>query len=105
MEAPTTHLQEQMELDLVVRNGKIVSQVLSDEALRFSLDYSKLVLSPQVNASDVLEDQEIGIKDGKIVCIGTQLPSAPSTTFIDAEGGYITPGGSINTNPIHQKWH
>lgn len=37
--------------------------------------------------------QEIGIKDGVISCIGSNLSAGPFTTVIDAEGGYITPGG------------
>lgn len=36
---------------------------------------------------------EIGIKGGKISCLGTSLPAGPSTQVIDAEGAYITPGG------------
>jgi len=48
----------------------------------------------QVTASEVLPASlEIGIKDGKIVCIGSSLPTSPNTTVIDAEGAYITPGG------------
>lgn len=36
---------------------------------------------------------EIGIKDGKISCLGTSLPSGTNTKIVDAEGAYITPGG------------
>lgn len=36
---------------------------------------------------------EIGVKDGKISCLGTSLERGPSTQLIDAEGAYITPGG------------
>lgn len=47
----------------------------------------------QANANDVVVGQEIGIKDGVIACIGSGLSPSPSTTVIDAKGGYITPGG------------
>ena len=46
-----------------------------------------------MNASDIIEGHDIGIKDGKITCIGHLLPSTASTTFLDAQGGFITPGG------------
>lgn len=36
---------------------------------------------------------DIGVKDGKILCIGTKLPETPNTKIIDAEGAFITPGG------------
>jgi dihydropyrimidinase len=36
---------------------------------------------------------EIGIKDGKISCLGTSLPRDAETQVIDAKGGYVTPGG------------
>ncbi|MCJ1486677.1 hypothetical protein MMC06_006855, partial [Schaereria dolodes] len=58
-----------MDFDMIVRNGIIV------------------------NASDIIEGHDIGIKDGKITCIGHLLPSTASTTFLDAQGGFITPGG------------
>lgn len=48
----------------------------------------------QVTAAEVLAPgQEIGIKDGKIACLGTSLPISPETKVIDADGAYITPGG------------
>ena len=47
----------------------------------------------QVNASDTIIGQDIGIKDGKITCIGLNLPTISSTSILDAEGAYITPGG------------
>lgn len=47
-----------------------------------------------VTASEVYpRDLEIGIKNGKINCIGIDLQSAEHTKIIDAEGAYITPGG------------
>ncbi|CZR53990.1 related to DAL1-Allantoinase [Phialocephala subalpina] len=47
-----------------------------------------------VTASDVLAPGiEIGIKDGKISCLGTSLPRDASTEIIDAKGAYVTPGG------------
>ncbi|MCJ1417362.1 hypothetical protein MMC32_003705 [Xylographa parallela] len=59
-----------MEFDLIVKNGIIAS------------------------ASDIIDGQDIGIKDGKITAIGTALNSTSlSTKTIDAHGGYITPGG------------
>jgi dihydropyrimidinase len=36
---------------------------------------------------------EIGVKDGKISCLGISLKRGRSTKVIDAEGAYITPGG------------
>ena len=35
---------------------------------------------------------DIGIKDGKIACIGRGLDAGESTEVIDAEGAYVTPG-------------
>lgn len=36
---------------------------------------------------------EIGVKNGKITCIGVSLPLSSATEVIDAEGAYVTPGG------------
>jgi dihydropyrimidinase len=48
----------------------------------------------QVTASEVLSPGvEIGIKNGKISCLGSSLPREASTQIIDANGGYVTPGG------------
>ncbi|TKX21285.1 dihydropyrimidinase-like protein [Elsinoe australis] len=59
-----------MDFDLVLKNGLIVT------------------------ASEVLPaGLEIGVKGGKISCIGTSLPTSDTTKVIDCEGGYITPGG------------
>ncbi|KAI9845819.1 MAG: hypothetical protein M1837_004499 [Sclerophora amabilis] len=69
-----------MDFDLVVRNGVIV------------------------NASDVIHDQEIGIKDGKIICIGAGLPRSDSTSVLDAEGAYITPGG-VDSHVHLEQWN
>ena len=50
--------------------------------------------SSQVTASEVLPHGiEIGVKDGKISCVGTSIPRGYHTKIIDAKGGYITPGG------------
>ncbi len=47
-----------------------------------------------MTASEVLPTGlDIGVRDGKIICIGSGLPSSASTQVIDAEGAYITPGG------------
>ncbi|RDW71378.1 D-hydantoinase-1 [Coleophoma cylindrospora] len=47
-----------------------------------------------VTATEVLSlGIEIGIKDGKISCLGTSLPRDNDTEIIDAKGAYITPGG------------
>lgn len=35
---------------------------------------------------------EIGIKDGRISCIGHGFEAGPETKVVDAEGAYITPG-------------
>lgn len=48
----------------------------------------------QVTASEVLPlGLEIGVKNGKIACIGVALPQGQETKVIDAQGGYVTPGG------------
>ena len=48
----------------------------------------------QVTASEVLsEGTEIGIKNGKISCLGRDLDRSETTKVIDARGGFITPGG------------
>ncbi|KAK4542027.1 hypothetical protein LTR36_007227 [Oleoguttula mirabilis] len=58
----------------------------------------------QVTASEVLpEGLEIGVKDGKISCIGISLPSSASTKIVDAEGAYITPGGVDSHVHLAQK--
>lgn len=47
----------------------------------------------QVTAAEVLPaGLEIGIKNGKISVIGTDLEAGSSTEVVDAEGAYITPG-------------
>lgn len=58
----------------------------------------------QVTASEVLpEGLEIGVKDGRISCIGIGLPCSPGTRVIDAEGAYITPGGVDSHVHLAQK--
>lgn len=47
----------------------------------------------QVTATDVLPlGLEIGIKDGRVACLGYGLDAGPDTAVVDAEGAYITPG-------------
>ncbi|RSH82866.1 hypothetical protein EHS25_005856 [Saitozyma podzolica] len=36
---------------------------------------------------------DIGVKDGVVVVLGKNLPVGPNCEIIDAEGGYVTPGG------------
>lgn len=58
---------------------------------RFQGEFS---LEPQVTATEILsEGLEIGVKDGKIVCLGFSLPVSEGTRVLDAQGAYITPGG------------
>ncbi|KAI0480177.1 hypothetical protein GGR56DRAFT_257547 [Xylariaceae sp. FL0804] len=58
------------DFDLLIRNGRIVT------------------------AAEVLPlGVEIGVKDGKIVCLGENLPSQAHTQLVDADGAYVTPGG------------
>ncbi|KAK2008591.1 D-hydantoinase [Colletotrichum eremochloae] len=58
-------------MDLIISNGRIVT---ASEVFPFGI--------------------QIGIKDGKIASIGLDLTKLyPSARVIDAEGGYITPGG------------
>ena len=48
----------------------------------------------QVTAAEILQPGlDIGIKDGKILCIGANLPGSANTRIIDAEGAFVTPGG------------
>ncbi|EMD00881.1 hypothetical protein BAUCODRAFT_187843 [Baudoinia panamericana UAMH 10762] len=69
-----------MDFDLVITNGIIVT------------------------ASEVLPSGlQIGVRDGKISCIGTNLPCGGSTQVIDAEGAYITPGGVDSHVHLAQK--
>ncbi|KAF4120835.1 dihydropyrimidinase [Geosmithia morbida] len=56
--------------DLIVKNGRIVT---ASEVLPFGI--------------------EIGVKNGKISALGTDLEAASGTEVVDAEGAYITPGG------------
>ena len=57
-----------------------------------------------MTASEVLpEGLDIGIKDGKVACVGTDLPSGVDTQVVDAEGAYVTPGGVDSHVHLHQK--
>ncbi|KAJ9133373.1 D-hydantoinase [Pleurostoma richardsiae] len=59
-----------MDFDLIVTNGVIVT------------------------SAEILDSRtEIGIKDGKIICLGQYLPRSLHTRILDAGRGYITPGG------------
>lgn len=60
--------------------------------MTMKIDY---VLTPlQVTPNEILAvGLEIGIKDGKIACLGSFLAPSKDTKVIDAEGAYITPGG------------
>lgn len=60
-----------MEFDLVITNGVIVTT-------------STLIYPPE---------SDIAIRDGKICCIGQGLTAGQDCRIIDAEGGYVTPGG------------
>ncbi|KAK8117892.1 dihydropyrimidinase [Apiospora kogelbergensis] len=59
-----------IKLDLIIRNCRIVT---SSEILQLGV--------------------ELGIKDGKIHCVGQDLQSGPGTEVVDAQGAYVTPGG------------
>jgi dihydropyrimidinase len=59
-----------MEFDLIVKNAMIVT--------------AAEILPPGLC---------IGVKDGKISCIGQSLPVGEKTQVIDAEGAFVTPGG------------
>lgn len=51
-----------------------------------------------MTATEVLSlGLDIGIKDGKIKCIGQGLEAGPETFVVDAEGAYITPGYAIRS--------
>ncbi|KAI1337978.1 hypothetical protein F5Y15DRAFT_388495 [Xylariaceae sp. FL0016] len=58
------------DLDLIIKNGRIVT------------------------AAEVLPlGVEIGVRSGKIVCVGHNLQGNGETQIVDAEGAYVTPGG------------
>jgi dihydropyrimidinase len=59
-----------MEFDLIVKNATIVT--------------AAEILPPSLC---------IGVKDGKISCIGQSLPEGEKTQVIDVEGAFVTPGG------------
>ncbi|ORY21035.1 dihydropyrimidinase [Naematelia encephala] len=65
---PLDDMYNPFDFDLVVKNGIVVT------------------------ASDETEC-DIGVKDGLVVCLGKNLPVRGNCEVIDAEGGYITPGG------------
>ncbi|KAI9923441.1 hypothetical protein ASPWEDRAFT_129787 [Aspergillus wentii DTO 134E9] len=45
-------------------------------------------------ASDIIPNQEIAISNGKILLLGQNLQSiSPTTPALDAQGGYVMPGG------------
>lgn len=46
-----------------------------------------------MTASEVIPlGVELGVKDGKIHCMGHGLKAGPETEVVDAQGAYITPG-------------
>jgi dihydropyrimidinase len=51
-----------------------------------------------------LVGQDIGIKDGIITCIGAGLPVSSTTSILDAQGAYITPGG-VDSHVHIQQWN
>jgi dihydropyrimidinase len=75
-------------LILVTRTPLFISEIFTETVEKSSAKIEK------VTASEVLSPGiEIGIKDGKISCVGLFLPRTKRTQIIDARGGYITPGG------------
>ncbi|KAF5581881.1 dihydropyrimidinase [Fusarium pseudoanthophilum] len=72
-------LQQPNEYDCVIKNGIIVT--------------ANEVLPPGL---------EIGIRDGKIAAFGYDLATGTKEVVIDAEGGYITPGGIDSHAHIQQ---
>jgi dihydropyrimidinase len=57
----------------------------------------------KVTATEILPPGlSIGVKSGKIAAIALCLPRTPSTTVIDAEGAYVTPGGVDSHVHLHQ---
>ena len=89
-----------MEFDLIVRNGIIVSPNNHVAITFLGSDHV------QVNASDCVVGQDIGIRDGVIVCIGSNLQSTHSdeTQVLDCEGAFVTPGG-IDTHVHLEQWN
>jgi dihydropyrimidinase len=63
-------------------------------------------LVPEVNSTDRIAGQDIGIKDGVVICIGSNLQSAnpANTRILDCEGAFITPGG-IDTHVHLEQWN
>jgi dihydropyrimidinase len=68
------------------------------------MDFDTIITNATVvTASEVLATPlSIGIRDGKITAIATTLPSTSSTSIIDAEGAYVTPGGIDSHVHLHQ---
>jgi dihydropyrimidinase len=66
----------------------------------------------KVTAAEILpQGTEIGVKNGKITCLGTDLPTSGSTKIVDARGAYVTPGGvdahvhlDQDNSPTGDKW-
>ena len=58
----------------------------------------------QANASDVTTGQDIGVRDGKIACLGLDLPTSEKTKVIDADGAFITPGG-VDSHVHLEQWN
>ena len=77
-----------MEYDLIVKNGLIVSCIIQNY---YTQTLTRVI---KVTPTEVLSaGLEIGVKDGKIACVGTLLQPGKNTRIIDAQGAYITPGG------------
>lgn len=65
------------------------------ESLYVHILSSDYVLIYQVTPSEIIYPQasDIAVKDGKILCIGSLTGIFNAKRTIDAEGGYVTPGG------------
>jgi dihydropyrimidinase len=59
---------------------------------------------PKANASDTIAGQDIGVRNGKIACIGLDLPVSEASKVIDAEGAFITPGG-VDSHVHIEQWN
>lgn len=81
-------------LDTIIKNGRIV-RLLSSYSTCCQVGHIT-DHTAQVTATEVLPlGVELGIKNGKIACLGSDLDAGPDTTVVDAEGAYITPGYAV----------
>ena len=85
MNSPLSSHGATIECDTLITNGIIVCPNSS----------GRLILTTQVTPSELIYPpaSDIAVKNGKILCIGFLAGIFTAKRIIDAEGGYVTPGG------------